>query len=313
MKATVLVVTYNHEAYIAKALDSVLAQRCDDPFEILVSEDRSTDRTRDIVLDYAARHSGRIRTILSDTNVRSNEVVARGLRAARGEYVAILDGDDYWLSPDKLAVQIRHLDANLNAAVCCAQAYLTGPAPDAPLGPLYTHPIEKPRLSFADLLGGYAFATCTAVLRRDAVADIPDWYAGFFPITDWPLFLYALRSGATLDYLPEPLGVYRLHEGGHFSALRPDRKLDMIAGFYRRLDAAFGPGLHAAVRDANFRFFMDWALRLADGREPARAIGAVRRAIALGAPPATWTVIDMARVAARLVLPRGRTPSEVRS
>ena len=85
-----------------QALDSALAQRLPQPYEILVSEDCSTDGTREIVQEYAESHPHVVRLLLSERNLHSNEVVARGFRAARGRYVALLDGDDYWTSDDKL-------------------------------------------------------------------------------------------------------------------------------------------------------------------------------------------------------------------
>ncbi|UXN72363.1 glycosyltransferase [Devosia sp. A8/3-2] len=81
---TALIVTYNHAGFIAAAIDSALAQQTNFDVEIIISEDASTDGTRAIVEDYAARFPGRIRLLLSETNLRSNETVARGLRAARG-------------------------------------------------------------------------------------------------------------------------------------------------------------------------------------------------------------------------------------
>src|SRR4051794_38896574 len=109
--------TYNHAPYIAQALESALAQTLSAPFEILVSEDCSTDGTREIVLRYADRDP-RIRLLLSHSNLRSNEVVARGLRAARGRYVALLDGDDYWTSPTKLQAQVEFLEARPGFSIC---------------------------------------------------------------------------------------------------------------------------------------------------------------------------------------------------
>ena len=82
--ASVVVVTYNHERFLAQALDSILGQRTQRPFEVIVSEDCSSDGTRAIALDYAARHPGRVRALLSDRNLNSNEVGSRGLRAATG-------------------------------------------------------------------------------------------------------------------------------------------------------------------------------------------------------------------------------------
>ncbi len=106
---TVLVMTYNHERYIRRALDGALGQELTVPYEVLISEDCSTDGTREIVEAYARRHPDRIRLVLSPANLRSNEVVARGFRAARGRYLALLDGDDFWTAEDKLQAQFDFL------------------------------------------------------------------------------------------------------------------------------------------------------------------------------------------------------------
>ena len=118
MAVSVLVVTYNHASFVRQALDSALAQRLPQPFEILISEDRSTDGTREIVQEYAERHPEIVRLLLSERNLCSNEVVARGFRSARGRYVALLDGDDYWTGADKLQAQVEILDARPDMTIC---------------------------------------------------------------------------------------------------------------------------------------------------------------------------------------------------
>ena len=96
---TVLIVTCNHRSYIKAAIESALMQSTEFPFEILISEDASTDGTDKVVQHYATvRNPDRIRVIWSQQRMRSNEVVAKGLRNARGRYVTLLDGDDLWTS-----------------------------------------------------------------------------------------------------------------------------------------------------------------------------------------------------------------------
>src|SRR5215470_14963294 len=87
MMVSVILVTYNHERYIVQALDSVLSQEAPFEFEVLVSEDCSRDRTREIVLHYSRLYPHRIRLFLSERNLNTNEVTLRALRAARGTYV----------------------------------------------------------------------------------------------------------------------------------------------------------------------------------------------------------------------------------
>src|SRR3954452_21751001 len=86
-KVTVLLMTYNHERFITQALESALMQQTTFGVEIVISEDCSTDRTRAIVVGYQQRFPEKIRLILSEQNVHSNQVVVRGIEAARGEYI----------------------------------------------------------------------------------------------------------------------------------------------------------------------------------------------------------------------------------
>ena len=118
MKVSVLVMTYNHEKFIRQALDSVLMQETNFEYEILISEDCSTDRTRAIVLEFQQAHPEKVQLLLSTQNIHSNEIVVRGIRAAQGEYIALLDGDDYWTSPLKLQKQVDFLDSHPECSMC---------------------------------------------------------------------------------------------------------------------------------------------------------------------------------------------------
>src|SRR5438270_2038014 len=109
-KLTVLIITYNHAAFIKAAIDSVLMQDTSFDYEIIISEDCSTDGTRDILHHFAAAYPNRIRLLLSERNRNDNRVVRRGIEAARGMYIALLDGDDYWTCKHKLQRQVEFLD-----------------------------------------------------------------------------------------------------------------------------------------------------------------------------------------------------------
>lgn len=109
--ASVAVLTYNHEAYIRQCLDSILAQVVVFPYEIVIVDDCSTDSTREILLDYAQSHSN-IRLYLNSENQgisKNNNMI---LSKCKGTYVAMLEGDDYWIDPNKLQRQVDFLNAN---------------------------------------------------------------------------------------------------------------------------------------------------------------------------------------------------------
>jgi glycosyltransferase involved in cell wall biosynthesis len=257
LAVSVLVVTYNHARFVRQALDSAIAQRLPQPFEILVSEDCSTDGTREIVQEYAERHPHLVRLLLSERNLHSNEVVARGVRAARGRYVAVLDGDDYWTSDDKLAAQVAFLDVRPDVTICFHNVQVVDEHSQT-TGRLWNAPGQPEVSGLHELLRGNFIATSSVVYRRAAVSEIPAWYVGFFPVTDWPLHVLYAREGR-IGYLDRTLGAYRLHSGGLFSSLGEREKLEANADFYRRL-RAFSPGpLAAEVARGQRDYFFGWA------------------------------------------------------
>ncbi|UXN69264.1 glycosyltransferase [Devosia neptuniae] len=253
---TVLIVTYNHVGFIAAAIDSAFAQKTHFDVEIIISEDASTDGTRAIVEDYAARFPSRIRLMLSETNLRSNETVARGLRAARGEFVALLDGDDCWTATDKLQ---RQADFLLNNPDCAAHFFnariIRG---GAPTEGLWTPQTQARRVDLAQIWHGNPYATAAGMLRLAPIRDVPSWYHGFFPRTDWPLYILCAISGL-LAFDPEPVALYRLHEGGMFSPQSEASKLDSTFAFLTSMDQRLGGQYHDMARAGCSGLFYDWA------------------------------------------------------
>jgi len=107
-------ITYNHEEFIAQALDSMLIQETDFPFEIIIRDDCSTDNTRNIIQDYAEKFPHIITTILERENQYSKGVnpLVPAYEKAKGKYVTILEGDDYWRDKLKLQKQVDFLENN---------------------------------------------------------------------------------------------------------------------------------------------------------------------------------------------------------
>lgn len=300
MKASVLIVTYNHELYINQALSSVLEQETGFDFEIVISEDASTDGTRDIVRGWADRFPDRIRLILSERNVRSNQVVARAFHAARGDYVALLDGDDFWTAPDKLARQVAVLDEDPSLSLCFTNAHAVD-LEGKPTGRLWTPPHIPTRLSLANLWQGNPFATCGSLFRRACVPTIPTWYDAFFPVTDWPLYLLFAQQG-DIAYIPEPMGAYRLHPGGLYSAQGDAAKLTAMDGLFRKLNAAFEGRYDAELHSGHHRYFLDWTrAHLARGN-----VALARQSLALargyGAGWGSGEGLEVAMLSARLLV-----------
>lgn len=212
---TVLVTTYNQEQYIRQALDSVLAQRTDFPFEVLVSEDAGTDGTRAILQEYAARDS-RVRLRLRDKNVGISRNWYEGLCAAKGEFVCTLEGDDWWLTPDKLQKQVDFLRAHPDYAAVSHRLQETDNE-----GNIYRCLPDDPRVVGRDatvklFLQGVTFS-CTSCMVRN-IFRTPDpareaYVTANRSIADFALCMLYLDAGRVY-VMDETLSAYRV-AGAH--------------------------------------------------------------------------------------------------
>ncbi|CVI73545.1 Putative glycosyltransferase EpsE [Clostridiales bacterium CHKCI001] len=107
---TVAMLTYNHEKYIEKAIQSVLEQKTEYPVQLVIGEDASTDATADIIRMYKQKYSDKIQAILRTKNIGIKANSLDVLRQCQGDYVAYLEGDDYWTDPYKLQKQVDFLE-----------------------------------------------------------------------------------------------------------------------------------------------------------------------------------------------------------
>jgi len=313
MKVSVVVCTYNHEPFIDRALASALEQETTFDYEVIVSEDCSTDGTRRIVLGWRDRHPDRIRLLLSERNLRSNEVVARAIRAAAGEYVAILDGDDYWMSSSKLQRQADFLDRHPDCALCFHDAEVVDDAGKAIEARRWTPAGQKLRSTLEDIWHGNFIATCSAMLRKSTLPEVPAWYADFFPITDWPLYILCAEHG-DIGYLPEVMAAYRLHAGGLYSPLSVAEKLRATDRFYRRMNEKTEYRHDAVARHAHRRYFLDWAREHLARGEPALARLCLRLSLGYGMPRRIGELVETLRlgVAAHVAIGRPHRSRDAR-
>jgi glycosyltransferase involved in cell wall biosynthesis len=232
----VILLTFNHEKWIAQAIESVLAQKADFGIEIVVIEDCSTDRTRDIVVEYAQKYPERIQLRLAAENRNSNVDWVQAMRDAQTSYVVTLDGDDYWTSPDKLRKQVRFMERHPD----CALSYHNAECVYEESGETFNHnhPDQKQVTTFDDLLAANMVSTVGAMLRKERIDPLPDWLEDV-KWGDWGLYLHAARNG-TVRYMNEILAVYRLHSGGAWWGLTESRQIQGTIQFYEQMNANMG-------------------------------------------------------------------------
>jgi glycosyltransferase involved in cell wall biosynthesis len=261
MKLSVMVITFNHEPYIAQALESILAQRVNFDFEIVVGEDCSTDRTRDILMGFYHQYPTRIVPLIRDRNLGMMRNLEQTLSACRGEYIAIIEGDDYWTCVDKLEKQVDFLDAHAEYSICCHKARIlneiggehileeSGAAKDGvfPSRHAGTYTIE-------DLLVQNFIMTCTVMYRKRAVGDLPSWFIEQH-LGDWPLCALAARSGQ-IYLMNEVMAIYRVHAGGVWSSQTSMRQLHACTQMLRVVDKHLDFKYHDIIRKTIAQFHL---------------------------------------------------------
>lgn len=215
LKVSVAMITYNHAEFIRQALDSVLMQVTTFDYEIVIGDDLSTDSTRQILLEYQAKHPERFRLLLYDTKQGVGGNILQVLYHCRGEYIALLEGDDYWTDPNKLQLQADWLD---NAPQCslCFHNYQIYSQIDGSFSNSIAGEDEEYKLY--DLIEQKFYpATHTNMFRRSAVC-LPEWVRDLWNIDDVIAMLCAQRG--TMYRINRLMSVYRVHQGGIYSGSR---------------------------------------------------------------------------------------------
>ncbi len=222
MKLSVSMITYNHENFIAQAIESVLMQQTNFDFELVIGEDCSTDRTRAIIADYAERFPDKIRLLPREKNLGASHNFVETLQSCRGQYLALLEGDDYWTSPHKLQKQVDLLDSHPECVICFHNVKAFYQDESLPSYE-YCDPDQKEVSTLDDLLVKNFIPTCSTMFRRGLFGDFPDWFHTS-RMGDWPLHIFNARHG-NIRYINENMGAYRLHNGGAWFAFRQNRAL----------------------------------------------------------------------------------------
>ncbi|WP_310993560.1 glycosyltransferase family 2 protein [Aequorivita marina] len=232
---SILCVTYNHEQFIGACLESLVSQKCDFNFEILIHDDASTDGTQDIIKTFQKKYPDIVKPILQTENQWSKQAGGINLRfnypRAKGKFIALCDGDDYWIGADKLENQVRFLENNPNYSLVCGGYNLVENGVETPViksGLAATEKEDEKGFSFnlEALIKGW-FIRPSTVLFRDLPdqADIMESYEFSF---DVHLFYHLLRTKDAY-YSKAVLAGYNRHGGGVYSGRRPQ---DLLLAHY---------------------------------------------------------------------------------
>ena len=115
---SVVMPTYNHEKYIARAIESILSQKTDFEYELVIGDDASSDRTQEIIWHYASQYPDKIKVICRKKNLGALKNSIGIIRKCQGKYLATCEGDDYWIDNEKLQKQVDFMEANPEYSMC---------------------------------------------------------------------------------------------------------------------------------------------------------------------------------------------------
>lgn len=223
---SVLVKSYNHAAYIQQTIDSILRQSFQD-FEIVVTDDASTDGTADIVRGYTDR---RIKLAVSPVNLGISGAMNATIARARGRYLAILNSDD-WSFPDRLEKQVAFLDRNPDTALVFGLPRSIGEHNEpVPSYNDFTEPLRFPDFTRTTWLRHFFFhSNClsapTAMIRRQAYKVAGPYDRRLTNMQDLDMWIRMLMAGFGIHLMPEEVTAVRIRAN---DANMSGRSLDKI-------------------------------------------------------------------------------------
>ena len=210
---SVCMITYNHGSYIAQAIEGVVSQQVNFSLELLISDDCSTDQTKAICIAYQQKYPGIIKLIDRDLNLGINMNFIDTLQRCKGKYIALCEGDDYWIAQDKLQRQIDFLEKNQDFSICFHRVRLVY---EVGIQKVYSDINAKTpsESTIYDLAKKNFIHTPSCVFRNQGIV-FPSWMNTAFP-PDWVVHLLNARHGK-IHFIKEELGAYRIHAGGALS------------------------------------------------------------------------------------------------
>jgi len=226
---SVCCLSYNHRPYIKDCLEGFVKQQCNFQFEVLIHDDASTDGTSDIIREYQKKYPNIIKPIIQTENQYQKGVAVNwvyNFPRAKGKYIALCEGDDYWIDPLKLQKQVDYMENNPECSVCfhAAKCYRA----DSPSNYHIRRPKNIPKdnkFGIVDIIaGGGGFMTTNSMVMKKEYLEIekPLWM-NEAPVGDLPLALFLGVKGE-IGYIDEVMSVYRMFSSNHsWTSLMLDR------------------------------------------------------------------------------------------
>lgn len=252
MTVSVLMISYNHEKYIREAMQSILMQQTDFPFEIVICDDSSTDRTDEIISEIRDEHSGNpvIKYFRHEKNIGMMQNIFFTLRHCTGKYIAVCEGDDYWTDAQKLQKQVDILEESPQYAMAITNRkvlYEDGTEVEE----LYERDYKKSTFTISDVVSGFMPGTQTILFRN--FSSLPDFFVAhpeFYYADRYIVYFCSLFGSIIL--LPQITAVYRMTGEGVWSVNTSLEKLNRYTKFMNDFHQSLGIPSNQILNKFNF-------------------------------------------------------------
>lgn len=200
-------ITYNHENYIKDAIDSFIMQKVNFKYEILIGEDCSTDNTLEIVKQYQEKYPNIIRVITGEKNVGAIQNLKRLQSESKGKYIAICEGDDYWIDPYKLQKQVEYMENNPECSICFHPEKVMKVDTNNFNGYIGKHSNKPQKYKLEEIALPGFIPTASRLQRSYIMNNPPYWYDNAIAGDFASAILYGMNGYAY--YMPDIMAVYR--------------------------------------------------------------------------------------------------------
>lgn len=224
MVLSIWMITYNQEKFIRKAIESILMQKTNFDFELVIGEDCSTDATREICLEYKNKFPDKIKLLLPEKNLGMIHNFISTLEACNGKYIALCEGDDYWTDIHKLQTQVEFLETNPEYVLSFHNVFNLNEANQSK--DRFIQKKIPSNLNTEYLIENeWTVPTCSMVFRNTNEA-LPEWFKKI-KHSDYTLQLILSNYGL-FHYHDAIMGTYRIHSAGISNQFHSERNLGVI-------------------------------------------------------------------------------------
>ncbi len=232
---SVCLITYNHEKYIRQAIDSILMQIVNFQWELIIADDFSKDKTRDIILEYKEKYPDFIKLIFQEKNVGAAQNWIDLITTPKSKYIAYIEGDDYWTDTLKLQKQFDFLETNKDYVACFTNidTITNGILKQSALGLNSKKDFDAKSIFSDDWIPTLTFFFKTTSLKQPLPNEFLEIYTG-------DLFMfYLIAQEGKIKYIDIISGVYRYHRDGAWSGLDQFSSLKIMNESYSKLKKYF--------------------------------------------------------------------------